>query len=45
VTDEKFGEKMSAKVTELVPLKLADMGLVTNATKVFGKGSVFIIKL
>lgn len=45
VSDEKVANKMGEKMGELFPEKLAEMGILAEADKVYGAGSFFVIKL
>lgn len=45
ISDETVANKMSAKMIEMMPSKLFEMGLVATAAKAYGKGSFFVVKL
>lgn len=45
VSDETVANKMSDKMIEIMPTKLFEMGLVANASRAYGKGSFFVVKL
>lgn len=45
VSDETVALKMSSKMSEMLPQKLSEMGILAEAVKVYGGGSFFVIKL
>eukprot|EP00602_Paraphysomonas_sp_CaronLab_P010384 CAMPEP_0185024590 /NCGR_PEP_ID=MMETSP1103-20130426/7725_1 /TAXON_ID=36769 /ORGANISM="Paraphysomonas bandaiensis, Strain Caron Lab Isolate" /LENGTH=157 /DNA_ID=CAMNT_0027557605 /DNA_START=264 /DNA_END=737 /DNA_ORIENTATION=+ len=45
VSDETIGGKIGEKMCEEIPGKMSEMGIVANASKVYGKGSFFVIRL
>ena len=45
ISDETFANKMGGKISEMFPQKLAEMGILAEAKKVYGSGSFFVIKL
>ena len=45
VSDEKIAEKMSGKLVEELPLKLADVGLMVTAEKVFSRDAFFVTRM
>ena len=45
VSDEKVADKMSEKMSEMIPLKMYEMGLTAEATRVYSHGPFFVLKL
>lgn len=45
ISDEAVAVKMSSSMVEQIPSKLFEIGLVATASRVYGKGSFFVIKL
>jgi hypothetical protein len=45
ISDESIAKKMSDKMIELIPSKMFEMGIVATASKSYGKGSFFVVKL
>lgn len=45
VSDDTVADKMSGKMSELLPDKMAEMGIMAEASKVYGAGSFFVMKL
>lgn len=45
ISDETIANKMSEKMIELMPAKMAEMGIIAEASKVYGKGPFFVVKL
>jgi hypothetical protein len=45
VSDETVGEKILEKIIQEIPLKVSELGITAEATKVYCRESVFILKL
>ena len=45
ISDEKIGDKIASKMVEEMPMKMVEMGIHANASKVYIKGSLFVIEL
>ena len=45
VSDEKVADTMGTKVAELFPMKLAEVGLHAEASKVFCKGPYLVVRM
>jgi hypothetical protein len=43
--DEKVAETLSEKMTEDIPFKMSQLGVVAESEKVFQMGSYFVIKM
>jgi hypothetical protein len=45
VSDEKIGEKILEKIIQEIPVKIHELGITAEATKVYCRESIFILKL
>ena len=45
VADEKIGEKVLEKIIQEIPVKIHELGITAEATKVYCRESIFILKL
>jgi hypothetical protein len=45
VSDETVGEKISEKIIQEIPLKVRELGITAEATRVYCRDSLFILKL
>jgi hypothetical protein len=45
VSDETIGIKIADKMAEEMPLRMAEMGMTASASKVYVKGSFFVVEL
>jgi hypothetical protein len=45
VSDETIGLKIADKMAEEMPLRMAEMGMTASASKVYVKGSFFVVEL
>jgi hypothetical protein len=45
ISDELVCKKMAEAIVDMIPSKMIDMGLGATATKVYGKGDFFVIRL
>lgn len=45
VSDDTVADKMSGKMSDLLPEKMSEMGITATADKVYGAGAFFVMKL
>ena len=45
ISDDKISERMSSTIVEVMPLKLAELGIVAETKVIFCAGPVFVIKM